>query len=672
MQQLNVRDLIQYTPDQLWDMLEEIHILIFENGETLQTTNRRTYYSAFTWELHRQYPGVPILPSHHVQTVIGNQPANSSTHIKLLENISKDVIRHHNLILPIQKENILSIIFSATNQIYNKCSPKSEANVIGLDILDFIEVVTNPDIVHLVENIPEDIHPDSSFIEDTYAKVLKIVQTSPALKNNGVTRMVKMKLANNNQILQCVAFKGFQTEVDGKILKEPVRSNFVRGMTRLYDYCAESRSAAKSHYFAEAPLEDAEYFSRRLQLLTVAITHIEYTDCGSQTYLNWIVRGPEKDEYGKEIYSGDLEYLVGQYYLDEETKELKEILGNEKHLENKMIRMRNAIYCKHPNKHAICSVCFGGLSHNVSRFANLGHLCAATMTQKTTQSVLSTKHLDASSKSVVIALTPDQKIFFAQTDRKNSFVFKKEYKSRRLKFVLNRDFAIGLVDAMAFENFDTLIHDRISSIKSIDIHYEDPRSGGNIIFPLIITNDKRRAVFTEDFLSHLKKHGWGTDNNGNFVFDLKDWNYNLPVMKFPEVEYSYSDHSKQIAQMIESKMEMMLERMKPNSPAVTLQELFIKVNEKLDMNLAPLSVIIASTMLPEPGSYGIGRGEPNAVLGIAKRIVKNRSLSNAYAYQEQTDVFLSAGSFFPEDKMDSGFDIFFAPAEVLSELERSK
>ena len=662
------RELVTSDPNQLIPLLPVKHSITFDNGETIQTTAKETLLSSYCWTFFVEYPETPMLPRHHITHTKKGSPLNSSTINDLQETIQRDVIEKYNLILPESKERILDLLWTNNNRIYNEITPHTEEDVTTLDLLDFLDIVDHPDIVAAIALVPEAISSKDPIIQETYAKCLDIIKTDPALKNNNLTRMLGAKLVNANQIVQCVVFRGFCTEVDGAIFLENNRSNFVNGHSRLFDLASESCSARKALLFAEAPLEDAEYFSRRLQLLTTTTERIEYRDCGTNRYADWFIRGPAYDGNGNQIYAGDLKYLIGKYYLDRDTKHLKQITGEEKQLVGTTIKMRSVLFCEVKSQHTCCSICFGGLSHNVSRFANLGHLCAATMTQQTTQSVLSTKHLDASSKSEDIHLSADQQMFFVMDHNKNGILFKKEFSEKQLKFEINRDQATGLADVMAFDNFDVLSFERIANIHTIDIKYFD--GVGELTVPLKIGSDKRKAVFSEQFLHYLKKHPWETNDRGNFIFDMKEWNFKQPVIFYPEVEYSYSDHSQQIARMIESSVENMTDRVRPNSPSITLQELFMKVNDKLNMNVAALEIIVAAIMVPQAGSYDLGRGSPDAVLGIAQMLIKNRSLSNAYAFKEQVTTITSAKSFFPEGRPDSPMDVFFAPSEVISHLDR--
>jgi hypothetical protein len=664
MARFQARVLAQHDPLHVWGMLPPIHELEFDDGEVITSTNKKTYYSSYFWIFHKEYPGVPLTKAHHVDAVLKGQPLNSSTHIKLLQRVSEDVIAVHQLLLPQQKEHVLSLIYLITNRIHNEVAQKAEDSVVTIDLLDFIEVAGHPQVRMAVDEIPKDVHSKNMIIDRNYDKIMGLVKSHPDFTQNNLARAVRSNVVNANQVKQCIAYRGFPTEVDGKILNEPILSNFVYGNNRLYDYVAESRSAAKSHYFAEAPLEKAEYFSRRLQLLTMVIERIVYRDCGSQRYVEWIVSPPRQDETGKTTYPGDLKFMMGKYYLDpEDGKTLKEIKGDESYLYNKLIRMRSVLYCEEKDPHAICSTCFGAMSQNVSAYVNIGHLCAASMTQQTSQSVLSTKHLDASSRSTDIVLGDLARRYLTTTDSKSAFLIKKEFRDKKVRLIVDREQAAGLSDVMMLDDLRHLSLGRISAIEEIDFRFE--QNGKEETITIRMEQEKRKAIFTLEFLYYLKQHRWEIDEKGNFVFDLKDWNFDEPPMMLPDMEYSFSDHSEQIANMIESSMVNITERSKPESPAKTLQELFTKVNDKLNVNIAQLEVILAAVMVPHQGSYGLGRGKPNAVLGVANQLIKNRSLSNAYAFQDQVETILAPKNFYMEGRPDSPFDVFITPFEVL-------
>jgi hypothetical protein len=136
------------------------------------------------------------------------------------------------------------------------------------------------------------------------------------------------------------------------------------------------------------------------------------------------------------------------------------------------------------------------------------------------------------------------------------------------------------------------------------------------------------------------------------------------------MEYSYSDHSHQIAKLIESSMKSISDRSTPHSPVSTLQELFSLVNAKLTVNIAALEVLIYATMIPAKDTYGLARNCRGAVLGISDLVIKNRSMAAAYAYEDQSVSLTSPRSFFSEGRVDGPLDAMISPYEVVEQYKK--
>ncbi len=131
------------------------------------------------------------------------------------------------------------------------------------------------------------------------------------------------------------------------------------------------------------------------------------------------------------------------------------------------------MFCKHQDPHSVCEICFGALSKNVSQFANIGHLCSATMTQQTSRSVLSTKHLDASSVSAVIMLGEHDRKYLATNKTKNAYILKKELKDKNLRVVVNREEVVGLVDILSIDDVANINPSRVSNVECIELIYDN-------------------------------------------------------------------------------------------------------------------------------------------------------------------------------------------------------
>lgn len=655
----NARDLLVLTPKQIESSLPDRFQIQFDNGVIANSKKNELIYTTFFWELHRRYPKTPILYEHHVASVLNGKLLAMDTHTKLLSRISEDVYMTYNLMNPIQMEPIQQLIYEVADNLRNEVAELAEADIMSIDILDFIEVSEYPTIKNAVDSV----QPTYDSIDALYKTVRTCLDTEPELDNNNLALAVRSGLVNANQVNQCIAVIGFRTEVDGAFLPTPVLTNFVKGMYDPYELLAESRSGAKSLYLSDGALQDAEYFARRLQLLCMTIEKIDYVDCGTTRYLEWYVKPPVKNERGKVIYAGDLNFMVGKYYLDEESGRLSTIVGNEEHLFGKTIKLRSAIFCQHHDKHKVCEVCFGKLAKNVSRFVNIGHLSSATMTQQTSQSVLSIKHLDQSSSGSKIVMTELINKFFLATKAGNALILKESFKDKQLKLKVSSEEAHGLTDVINTDRFENITPHRVSNIDMIEISYVD--NGKETSVPIYLDQSGRSANFTMEFLKHIKFHRWQTDEANNFVFTFNDWDFSQAILSIPDVEYSFSEHSSQIAKIIESNMKNITNRANPHSPVATLQELFTLVNGKLNVNIAALEVIIYATMTISKDNSDLARNHEQPILGIAEQIIKTRSLGAAYAYEDIYLTMTDPRSFFIEDRPDSVMDVFVAPREVV-------
>lgn len=655
--QLHVRDFLRMPFDDVLE-LPEVITVVFDDNSEVTTTIRRVTYMYHCFDMFRQYPDVLILPRHWIDVVLNGKPLTSSTHIKILECIYQDIVRQYALELPIEREPLWKLIYKSTNEIYNAITQQAEAYVASIDILDFTQIVEYEPI----RLAKAQVTGSEASIAACYDAVISILKEDPYLKHNAVAEAVRADMVSIGQVLQCVSLRGRLTEVDGAILSQPVLSNYTEGLGDLYEFVAGSRPAAKSLYFSDAKLQDAEYFARRLQLLCMIVEKIEYVDCGSQKTMDWHVIPPSYNEVGQKTYPGDLVFMLGKYYYDEQ-QQLKVITHDDPELYNKTIQIRSVIHCQLPNPHHVCEVCFGRLSKNVSRFANLGHLCAATMTEQSTQSVLSTKHLDRSSVGTTITLNEVSSQYFEIDNTGMLYYMNKKLQDKSVKLAMNRDSAIGLVDILHIDDLDTLNPVRISSIECVEIIVKDKHVETAMM--ISVSQGNKKVMMTIEFLKHLKTHRWEMDSKSNFIFDLRDWDFSKPLFKLPEMEYSYSDHSNMIAKVIESNMKSIADRETPYSPISTLQELFSLVNTKINVNIAALEVIIYATMVKAPGEFALGRNVDQPVLGVADQVVKGRSLGTAYSYEDTARELVNPKNFFMLDRQDSKFDVFLCPQEYI-------
>ncbi len=666
---IDAQKLLQYTTAELYEILTGDFVLVIA-GEEVEVTCKEVLYSSYFWDIHRTYPAVPLLKKHLVNSVLKNRKLSYNTHVQLLNNIFWTALDTYNAQGIDIRDDLLKLVYQITNNIYNDLTYKAEEYVTSIDILDFINVSTNDKIEQAFELI--DNTPDS--IQECYSRIKDVIATAPELSNNQLVKAIRSGIVNESQILQCVGPRGYVPEVDGAIMPRPITRSYTQGMRSLYDAVAESRTAAKSHYYSASPLEESEYFARKLQLMSMIVQRVVPGDCGSNEYIPWFVN-PPKFKHDRKVYKGDLEFLIGKYYLDETTNTLKPIDSTCTHLNNTHIKLRSVIKCKHPIATEVCEVCFGRMYDNIIPTGNLGHVCAGTMTQKETQPLLSVKHVDFSALTNPIVFTEELRRFFMVTSDHNTYTLKPEYKDKGLKLVIAREEAIGLVDIMLVEDIHSIGISRVASLNRVGFVYNN--ISVDTPMPVRVEQYGNNAMMSTELLEHIRKLEWplATNNSQSFVIDLKDWDYDKPIFKLPDMEYSYLKHSKQVASIIAGTMDDIenkkskKNRLEPGYPERLLTTLFETVTLKIDVNIALLEVIIYSAMITNLArkDYRLPRNIENEQMGVLEDIIKNRSLGSAYPYESQINVMMNPASFYAEGRPDSVFDVFIAPHEYLKD-----
>jgi hypothetical protein len=672
---ISARTLVNFSTESLWELLTGDFNLQFDDG-VIQTNAKETTYSSYAWDFHRQYPKTPLLMKHHVRTVVKNNRLGAKTHLLLLGNVmwsSHDAY----LGLPespdeVTMRDIMSQkIYEITSKMYSELSRVSERFVVSLDITDFLELHNDKELVEVKSKAPA----TQAGVDMVYKTVSDIISSKTKYIHNPIAKAYQIGVVNKNQVLQVMGWRGYLTEIDSVVFKNPIRRGYFEGIRRQHDHLIESRSGSKNLSYSKEMLEDAEYFARRLQILCQVVANVHVGDCGSQHYLLFKVNSPvyENDVC---VFKGDLHHLKGKFYLDEITNTLKVISEKDSHLNNKMLKLRSVIAgCMHTDPHGVCATCFGKLADSVPENSNIGHMCATALTEQSSQGLLSVKHLDGSSVVSGITLNIQYRGHLDITADMMSLLLSPKIMTRTPYLIIKQVDFKGLTDLDIVDDLNDLNETRVSAMSSIGIRtVVGTDIGGFPIHDIIvipISIGKRLASFTTQALRHIKQTGHELDDKGNVLIDMEGWDYNKPMLTLPMKHYNMGDHSDEIAKIIESKVDNMVKRGEEQSIKDTLIELYDLVNSKLDVNLATLEIITyaACTVDSKNGNFNLPKPWTKKGLGISSSTIPGRSLGPAMAHEGHRDTIYSAKSFFNENRPSSIMDCFLMPAEAVADLK---
>lgn len=656
MSRILARDLVRLPMEALWEILQGRFTLVFDDGE-IETNWRATLYSAYAWQFHREYPLTPLLMAHHVDTVIGDGRLSSGTHLNLLAEVMFAVYDEYKARgLGISRDLLTKKVYEVTNTMYNELTYKLEEYVVSIDITDFMAILKN----RQVKEANDSVIADQDSIDGTYKTIRTALMTDPDLAKNPIALAVRSKLVDMNQVNQCVGPRGYLTDIDSNIFDKPILTGYARGIRSFHDSLIESRSAAKSLIFSKAPLQDAEYFSRRLQLMCQIVKNLNEGDCGTTQYLHWHVRGPSKDERGAIIQNGDLAHIQGKYYMDTDNK-LKIINIKDKHLIGRTLKIRSVLSCAHPDPYGVCTTCFGQLSESVPAETNIGHMCCTSMTQKSSQSVLSVKHIDGSSVVEGITLELFERKYLKVAGDDNSYMLGDALRGKDVKLIIPAESAVNITDIMRVDKVEDLNIMRVSELDIIGLRIDT----GDLIDELTIQVNigRRQASMTYPLLRHIRENSWSVNAKGDYVVDLKGYDWTQPFLTLPLKHINMSDHSKDISTMLESSVSQMHDRDKVVSPQALLAELYDLVNSKLSVNLAVLDMVLYGAMIrsADDRDYGLPKPWTKQGIGVMSLSMANRSLSAAMAYEGHRDLIVSPMSYILRNRPDHPMDGILLP-----------
>ena len=656
---IKARDLLLIPPEQLEASLPDYrHVLVFDNGEELETNRDRTAYSRFFWRFHEEFPKIPLLPNHHLASLLKKSPYGLRTHEELCEIIIAPIIDAYSDVKDILGK-VSMIAYQQSVAVVNFNTNRYAAHANSIDLLDAIQVVRHPQILEARDKV----RADWTKIDEAYKTSEDVLLKDKSLDNNGLARACRAKTIKMQQVRQSVMMRGRPSETRDKLFDIPVFGCYIEGMNDPYEFASDSRSAPKAIQSTEEPLRNSSYMARRFQLASSPIEKIQGDDCGNTEYEKWHVLPKETAPNGIVTYPGGVAFLRGKFYFNEELGREVEIQGNEEELNGTFIQLRSLITCKNADPHTVCRKCFGGLWRNYYEHQNLGHLCDTEVTEKIIQNTMGQKHLVGSAHGEEIRLNELSAQYFTVGKKPTNYHLSPLLKKIDPSITVLRNESLRLLDVIRMQSSKDLRVNKITNLTEIRIDYTRK---GDPMFDLVAINQGNKTAFaTVELIDHILAHGMETTPQGDFKIDLKDWNYDNPIFAIPEMERSFAEHGAEFGKVIEANKTKMESRLNPDSVVKTMQWLFELATEKIDVQLSVLEIMVYTMMIPSRNNFALARGWKNPVLAVAQTLLTGRSLSQALAFQGHTTFMLDPKAFFPHFRPSSKMDVYFAPEETI-------
>lgn len=650
---LPIRQLLKLSAQNIIKNIKGGLVLEFEDGVIKHLKSKEIVLSMFYWEIFKYYPTLPIKSNYVATLYFKNNVESNEAHLDFLEVIAEDIIYGYIQYTDDKGEQIdkmYSLIHDVAENLYDATDEDLKAYVASIDVIDMLDIQLRKRNMDAINNVKENL--DSESVRNSY-KVFNEEMDSPELKNNPVVLAAKSGAINDGQLKAMLNVGGYKTDANGKIFPYPVASSFMLGMDNMYDLLVESRTAVKALYLSTVAIQSTETFAKELQLLAMYIETIyRNDDCGSTNYLEWIVSDAK-----------DLKNLIGSYYLNTDTEKLELITKNSKHLIGKQIKLRNAIGCKHWNKHAVCAKCFGDLHYQIPKTANIGHYSGVSITEPTTSLSLKSKHQNDSASAEEIVLD-DVAEKFLSIKNKNSFAIKDGFKTpEHFRVILRapQEFLHGVKDINE-DNVNTIDIYKVTTVQYVDIVVMDLRTQQEEVYRIDIRRGNRIGALTDRFLGYILKTGYTLSRkSSDFEIDISNMKPGFPLIILPDIEYNYLSLALDIKSMLRKIT------LKDNA-STFLAKLYTLINSKLSVNIAFISIIVRALIVVDvrnqnfdlPGPHADG----NQIFKISD-VTKKRSLSNSLVLGWAASTLKSAYSFVETGRPNSVLDVLFTPQEAI-------
>lgn len=656
-----IRELLNISAVDINEQLRTDLNILWEDNKVSYISYKELIVTRYLMELITLVPEIAITSKYELSKYYTNDFYTSKTFNKWLSVCVEDIVA-----IRVKPNNdnrdILDTVAKCIWDIINRIFNEVVYNVIdyagGMNIEDLLEVQMKDKLLKSIEYATK--NPSIESINKSYEALEDVIYNDHSIKDNQIVKGYISGSVNPNQAKQLLACRGFVTEIDNFIFKYPITTSYTLGLNNMYYLAVESRPGARALHISNKAVQTSEYFAREMQLVTMVVEVLEDGDCGNKEYIDWYVRTATENN------RPDLPNLVGKRYFNPKTGKEEVITIKDTHLEGTTIKLRSVLNCKLKDPTHICTACFGELSYSVTKGSNIGHFCSTEVSEKTTQGMLSTKHLTSSATSAGITISPATAVYFS-IENKNNYVFKKTVlqppKNTRFRIVIDQVSGFGIKDLTPHVDVYKLITNRVTRIS--DIVLEKVKDDEVVeSLPIVIKEGNKYGSFSYEMLDYIAKNGYTMDDQDRHVIDMANWKSKDPIIVMPETEYDFLTLVKETKSLFKSENIV-------RSPEGMLQKLFDTLNYKLDINVALLEVIVYAFTVTDDTrhDYHLARNVDNKVMAKIGDIMRNRSLGGGYAWERLLSIIYNPKSFTKNNNINHPLDVMIKPNEVLLEQQ---
>lgn len=606
-------------------------------------------YSRF-WNMYRKHPEIPFNDHFFIDY-------NDVFTDRLMRKIFFAMIKPTIDMLDIDKHVIWRTGYQIYNEIYNYAVENLIPFMDSIDEFAIMELLNDPRLRESNQRV-QDRDVDVEYGYET----LKEVLSDPIHETNPVVRARRYNTVPVPQLNQSLVAIGQVTDIDSVVFLNEVLRGFAMGYTDVNSLAKTSRSAAKALLFNKAPVADAEYFNRKLQLVGNYIESIvQHHDCGTTDYHTIAI--PENKAIF-ELFEGITMVLPEGGIRPIETSDT-DLMG-------KRIRIRTTMCCRELKHQRVCSTCYGRLSYGVANrlrpdaptalpeelelTGNPGHISTTALCGPATQKVISTKHLDFIRCVILIVLAMEDRRYMEIHRTLDSIKFRSGLANKNLKIRVDAEEARNLISLVYINNLDNPQLGYFTSISYAEIITHDKDGFPVEAHQTNLARQATNASLSAPMLRYIKKHGWERAGK-QIVIDLKEWNFDEPVFTYQLKHENMAAYVDRVELFVRSTSNDSSGKGSPRAhmqrltrfedPTEALMAAIMLMAEKLSVNVAHIATILAASRVKDPdnGDWSIANGLSEGKFCAHDDIIYNRDLGAAMLFEEQTRIFTSPRSY---------------------------
>ena len=578
--------------------------VIFDNGEIVAMKSRVLLFHLIFWGIGRKW-GVMITPELIVDTSVVNSSTISKLGSLILDRAQSLHHNHHDIVFDFNEA-----INTINNLTINHCQEYHRS----LNILDLARIAVLPQIRAICDDKVTDpkmpmVEAEAKLKENKAKLFAELNKPHPM---NKLYYFTNLRFVKETQLAHIFYQIGFRTDINDTIIRYTVVGNYLDGLQNYKEYALEALSAKKSAFYTKDSIPDAEYFSRCQHLLLNNIKYLYPGDCGT-TIVNpmLITKKLRNAVLYKNIVEGSRIITIDQTNVDS-------YIG-------KVVKFRTPIGCQHGN--GVCEICAGKLLSNITPGMHLGIYSAMQVTEKITQVILSSKHMQDTTA-----------VEYTVPDELTELMFKKQsgiyIKPKLLAKFKNITLIIGIEDASYLRSIRDFDLSRLSSISESAFGRVSSivmmKDGLPVIDQVNMIVNNQKPLYSKQLIKYIGDQPESVViRDGMFSINLNNFNFEDPLFKIIAINNSMVKFVKAAKYMLETDIANY------TSASALIADFADLIYDQVHPNLSYIEVVLRASMITNRYDLRmpVVTDIDNVKFSKNHHIVSHRSLGTLCAFQ---------------------------------------